>query len=58
MTLLDSTTMNKLRAELTAIDPHIIMYGEGWWDSNLNHISETSLNNWKEVSSIWFFNPS
>lgn len=58
MTLLDSTTMNKLRAELTAIDPHIIMYGEGWWDSNLNHISETSLNNWKEVPGIGFFNPS
>lgn len=59
MTLLDSKVMNKLRDELTAIDPHIIMYGEGWWDSNLNHISETSLNNYKNVSSgIGFFNPS
>lgn len=58
MALLDRTTMNKLRAELTAIDPHIIMYGEGWGDSNLNKISETSLDNAKDVSGIGFFNPS
>lgn len=58
MALLDSTTMNKLRAELTAIDPHIIMYGEGWSDSNLNKISETSINNPKQVPGIGFFNPS
>ena len=59
MSLLDSTTMNKLRAELTAIDPHIIMYGEGWSDSNENNISETSLNNYKNVSAgIGFFNSS
>ena len=58
MTLLDGTVMKKLRAELTAIDPNIIMYGEGWWDSNLNHIYETSINNAKNFSGIGFFNPS
>lgn len=58
MTLLDSTTMNKLRAALTALDPHIIMYGEGWQDSNANNIPETSINNAKKVSGIGFFNPS
>ncbi|MCT3440239.1 hypothetical protein EFQ43_00425 [Limosilactobacillus fermentum] len=58
MTLLDSNTMNKLRAELTALDPHIIMYGEGWQDSNANNIQETSINNAKKVSGIGFFNPS
>lgn len=58
MTLLDSNTMNKLRAALTAIDPHIIMYGEGWWDTNENNIPETSINNAKKVAGIGFFNPS
>lgn len=58
MTLLDGTVMKKLRAELTAIDPNIIMYGEGWWDSNLNHVYETSINNAKNFSGIGFFNPS
>lgn len=59
MTLLDSNTMNKLRDVLNELDPHIIMYGEGWSDSNENKISETSLNNYKNVSSgIGFFNPS
>lgn len=58
MTLLDSTAMNKLRDKLTAIDPHIIMYGEGWQDSNANNISETSLNNYQKVTGIGFFNPS
>ena len=58
MTLLDGTVMKKLRAELTAIDPNIIMYGEGWWDSNLNHVYETSINNAKDFSGIGFFNPS
>ena len=58
MTLLDGTVIKKLRAELTAIDPNIIMYGEGWWDSNLNHIYETSINNAKNFSGIGFFNPS
>ena len=58
MALLDSNTMNKLRAELTTIDPHIIMYGEGWQDSNENNIPETSINNAKKVSGIGFFNPS
>ena len=58
MALLDSNTMNKLRAELTSIDPRIIMYGEGWQDSNENNIAETSLNNAKKVSGIGFFNPS
>ncbi|MBO2718973.1 type I pullulanase [Lactiplantibacillus plantarum] len=58
MTLLDSTTMNKLRDALTALDPHIIMYGEGWVDSNANNISETSLNNYQKVTGIGFFNPS
>lgn len=58
MTLLDSNTMNKLRAALTAIDPHIIMYGEGWQDSNENNIPETSINNPKKVPGIGFFNPS
>lgn len=57
MTLLDSTTMNKLRAALTALDPHIIMYGEGWGDSNANNIPETSINNYKNVPGIGFFNP-
>jgi pullulanase len=30
MANIDIPTMNKVRAELTAIDPHIITYGEGW----------------------------
>lgn len=58
MALLDSNTMNKLRAALNTIDPHIIMYGEGWQDSNENNIPETSLNNAKKVPGIGFFNPS
>ncbi|MBJ7654841.1 type I pullulanase [Weissella confusa] len=58
MSLLDSNTMNKLRAALMAIDPRIIMYGEGWQDSNANNIPETSINNAKKVLGIGFFNPS
>lgn len=56
MTLLDSNTMNKLRVALTAIDPKIMMYGEGWGDSNANNIAETGTAQFANVPGIGFFN--
>ncbi|MDR0200064.1 MAG: hypothetical protein LBI43_05750 [Streptococcaceae bacterium] len=55
MSLLDTTTMNKLRAALTALDPHIIMYGEGWGATSDN-FTPTQTSNWAQVPGIGFFN--
>lgn len=58
MSIIDTDTMNKLRAKLTEIDPHIITYGEGWGYPNANKISETSIKDPKKVPDIGFFNPT
>lgn len=56
MGLLDRTTMKQVRAELSAIDPSIIVIGEGWNMGSLPNSQKASQSNIEELPGISVFN--
>ncbi|MDK8072971.1 type I pullulanase [Alloscardovia omnicolens] len=57
MGLHDIDTMNALRAQLDALDPHILMYGEGWdMGTNLAAEKKAKKDNAALMPRIGFFN--
>lgn len=60
MANIDTATINKVRAELTAIDPNIMTYGEGWSTStdlatSNSSVEQTTEGNALSVSGVGFF---
>lgn len=58
MAVLDTDTMNAVRAALDEIDPSIMVYGEGWTggESSLSAGKQTLKSNMKQVTPIGAFN--
>ena len=56
MGLLDVTTMKEVRAELTKIDPSIIVIGEGWNMGSLPNSQKASQSNVESLPGISVFN--
>ncbi|MDR0199520.1 MAG: type I pullulanase [Streptococcaceae bacterium] len=57
MANIDTSTMNKVRATLSAIDPHLVTYGEGWaMGTDVPYAQQTAQDNAKSVPGIGFFN--
>ena len=56
MGLIDITTMNQVRKELTVIDPSIIVIGEGWNMGTLPNSQKASQSNLDQMPGISVFN--